>query len=208
MADAGGDGGLAEGFAAPDFGAALRLDEELAALPADETCKGFLCAGVIDLARKLCPGKIEHVLEGLPARRFVPFREYPMRDHLRLLENAVGVLYPGLAVREAMRRMGRLVQPLLAESMVGTLVDGLVGADPDACLAATPRVYELTYRRGRIRLWRVGERHWRGRLDRVVMCDCYHVGVIEGALRMHRVEASVLVRAPGPSTGELDITWP
>jgi uncharacterized protein (TIGR02265 family) len=194
-------------FSAPDFTGPLDLPAHLAATPVDESCKGFFFTGVVDLVRKLRPGRDDELLDGVVGRRWVAFRDYPLRDNLRLLSNAVGILYPRLAGRDAMRRMGWLAHPFFAESIVGKVVYGLLGSDPDALIASGPRAYELSLRYGRMYVQRCGPRHWRARLEHVAFFDTYHVGVVEGALRMRAVVPRVLLRIESRTCGELDITW-
>jgi uncharacterized protein (TIGR02265 family) len=194
-------------FVTPDFTGALEIEPYLAALPEDEACKGFFFTGVVDQVSKLRPGREEDLFAGLSQRRWTAFRDYPFRDNLRLLQNAVTILYPRVPGREGLRRIGWLAHPFFAESIVGKVVYGLFGKDPDAIIASGVRAYQLCLKHGRMSTRKLAKNHWRSRYDRVAFLDTYHVGVIEGALRMYNALPRVRVRMDSITSGELDVRW-
>jgi uncharacterized protein (TIGR02265 family) len=194
-------------FVTPDFTGALDIDPYVAALPDDESCRGFFFTGIVDQVSKLRPGREDDLFAGLPRRRWTAFRDYPFKDNLRLLCNAVAILYPRVPGREGMRRMGWLAHPFFAESMVGKVVYGLLGNDPDAIITSGVRAYQLSLKHGRMSTRKLAKNHWRSRYDGIAFLDTYHVGVIEGALRMYDVHPRVRVRMDSITSGELDVKW-
>jgi uncharacterized protein (TIGR02265 family) len=197
-----------DSFLAPDFTGPLDPAPYLALLPDDETCRGLFFHGVIDFAKRVHRGAIDPLFEGMQNQRFVAFRDYPLREHMKLTLNAVKLLYPRVPSREGVRRLGWLAFSSMAESMVGRVVFGVLGRDPDAILSAGPRSVAVSLRRGRLTARRLGRGHWRLSFEHIYgFLDTYYVGVVEGALKAQDVVPRVRIRLHSLVEGEMDVTW-
>ncbi len=197
-----------DAFVTPDFAGELDPAPYLAAVPDDELCKGLFFQGVIDAVRRAAPSRVESLFEGMQTRRFVTFREYPLREHMKMTMNAVKLIHPRMPSREGMRRLGWLAFTSFSDSMVGRVVFGVLGRDPERILAAGPRAFSLSLRRGRLTSTRLGPRHFRLVFREIYgYLDTYYVGVVEGALRAHSVMPRLKLRLTSLADGEMDVFW-
>lgn len=128
-------------------------------------------------------------------RRFVSFKDYPLREFQELLLHTTAALYPSHAPREGLRLIGRMAYPTLAESTVGRILFAIAGRDWQAALPLSRRAYEISLKPGRAELRDVTE-------TSATMClrdvwnfaDSYQVGVYEGAMECYLVNGTVEAR--------------
>jgi uncharacterized protein (TIGR02265 family) len=90
-------------------------------------------------------------LEAAPrGGRYLPYVDYPSRDHLRLIDAAARAslrsTMPPVSTREAHRRLGATAFERFASSNVGRVVLKLVADDLQEVLLAFPRGYAMTVR--------------------------------------------------------------
>jgi uncharacterized protein (TIGR02265 family) len=89
---------------------------------------------------------IERTLEKPPRLgRYVPFIDYPSRDHVLLVQAAARKSYPQIAEREAHRRLGRLALEDFRTSRVGSVFLAMLGG-PRQALMQFPRGWKLSVR--------------------------------------------------------------
>ena len=112
---------VTEGFAPVDWSAPLDPDAYLSACPPDAEIRGMFSAALCKLAS-------EHGVK-LTTTRFVGFKLYPLRDHMQLLVDAAPQIYPGVGLREAMRRFGGHAMGVLGDTMIGRVFQKLTGAN-------------------------------------------------------------------------------
>lgn len=189
-----------DGFHTPDLNAPLSLEAVLARVPPEATVRGLVLMSVArDLERF---GGLE------PEERVLPFKEYPLTEQIRLMHAAALRVYPALPHREALRRMGRKLYPALRETLPGRVLFGAVGEDLRAVFAVTSQAYALAGAPLRARLLFQEEGRLRVRLDKAYgFVDCYHVGVVEGAVLALRHEPRVRLKLLSPIDAEFDVTW-
>ena len=129
-------------------------------------------------------------------RRFLSFKDYPLREFQELLLLATSELYPSIAPRQGLRLIGRLAYPTLAESTVGRILFAIAGRDWQAALPLSRRAYEISLKPGRAELRDVTE-------NSATMClrdvwnfaDSYQAGVFEGAMECYLVNGTVEVHS-------------
>jgi uncharacterized protein (TIGR02265 family) len=195
-------------FHVPNFAGELDPAPYLALVPDDERCKGVFFHGVIDATKKLAPTRVDALFSGMQERRFLPFREYRLREHMLMTMNAVHILHPRIPTREAMRRLGWLAFQSLSDSMVGRVVFGVLGRDPERVLSMGPRAVSVSLRKGRLTAHRLGRSHFRLVFEQIYgYLDTYYVGVVEGALRAHGVLPKLTIRLSSLVDGEMDVDW-
>lgn len=128
-------------------------------------------------------------------RRFLSFKDYPLREFQELLLQTTTVLYPNYSPREGLRLIGRMAYPTLAESTVGRILFAIAGRDWQAALPLSRRAYEISLKPGRAELKDVTD-------TSATMClrdvwnfaDSYQVGVFEGAMECYLVSGTVEAR--------------
>jgi uncharacterized protein (TIGR02265 family) len=194
-------------FGAPDFSKPFDLSAYLANTPEDATCKGLYFQDVIKAVRSA--GRTVSV-DRLPQleRRYMAFSDYSLREHMELTTQVASILYPGLSMREGLRRLGWLVFPAFAESLVGKVIFTIFGQELDRVYELGPRSFPASMSRGRAETKHVGDRHWRITFSEIYgFLDSYYVGVIEGPIRRVRKTADVRLHASSLSDGVMDVRW-
>jgi uncharacterized protein (TIGR02265 family) len=199
---------LQEHFRRPDFGRDLDPEPYLARLPADAYCKGMFFHDVLKLVERAGTPEARQILADVPRRRYLPFKDYPLREHMELTARIAPVLHPNVPTREGMRRLGWIAYPAFAESMVGRVVFGIFGDDLDLIFEHGPKSFGVSLTRGRAVATRLGTRHWRYEFtDFFGYLDSYYVGVMEGPIRHHGRTPDVGLDLRSLSDGIMDIRW-
>lgn len=74
--------------------------------------------------------------------RYVAFRDYPLRDYMRLIADYGAARHPGMPVREALRRVGWEAFPTLMSSVAGRVIFAFAGRDVRSALRLAPDAYK------------------------------------------------------------------
>jgi uncharacterized protein (TIGR02265 family) len=194
-------------FSVPDFSKPFELSAYLANTPDDATCKGLFFQDVLRAVQSAGRSAAAVRLPQL-ARRYVAFSDYSLREHMELTSQVAGILYPEVSTREGLRRLGWLVFPGFAESLVGKVIFTIFGHQLDRVYELGPRSFPVSLSRGRAETERVGERHWRISFREIYgFLDCYYVGVIEGPIRRLGKTPDVRFEARSLSDGVMDVRW-
>jgi serine/threonine-protein kinase len=191
-------------FRVPNFAAPVDVEGHLALLPPDATCKGMFFLDLLEFASKARSPSDLAYLAGIPARRYLPFRDYPMADNLRLSVAIAGAVFPRLPTGEALRRMGNRAFDLVLGSHLGRTLFDIFGRDPEPILLHGPRAYRLLIGLGEVRSEQLGPRefilHARGL---PLYLETYQVGVLEGVLRHCRRRGDVRIALEGLDAARL-----
>ena len=188
-------------FHAPPWDAPLDVAAEIERIPAAATIKGlFLSPIIAEMRKKSAELKTSR-------ERYLPFTDYPLREHARLLLDASHLLYPELTTRRGLRKLGRAAQRAFADTTVGKVVWSTVHS-VDTALEAAAKTYAIVSPSTRVT---VVERQTGRALVRLEgpqwFFDSNQVGTFEGVLRACDVRAVVAVRVPSRDVGELLLTW-
>lgn len=188
-------------FAVPDFSAPFDARAYHDACPPEATIKGMF---VNDL--------LEHVAKGggraITDKRYVAFKDYPMREYLELAPRACEVAYPGVPPREALRRIGRSAYPTLASTMIGKVIFGVLGKDLEAVMKVAARGYAVAQSAGRADVIEVRPGRAMVKLTNIfTYVDAFQVGVFEGAILACDREGEVRVKVESIGTATMLATW-
>src|SRR3954451_12500208 len=100
--------------------------------PATNTVKGMYVSGIIEaLAQRDTAPREE--------RRYHAFKDYPLRDYMRLCLDAAVTLYPSRLPKDGLRALGQLAIPTFAQSISGAVVMGTVGRSWELALRCVSR---------------------------------------------------------------------
>jgi uncharacterized protein (TIGR02265 family) len=140
--------------------------------------------------------------------RYVTFRDYPLRNFMRLQADYAPIRYPGVPLREAIRRMGSEAFPTLMNSIPGRLLFVLARGDFRAALRLAPEAYKHNLSHCSVYL-RLETPHQVVLEYRDVwnFPECYHVGVIEGVCRTFGAEARIRTRVYSACEVDLLVRW-
>jgi len=140
--------------------------------------------------------------------RYVMFRDYPLRDFMRLQADYAPIRYPGVPAREAQRRMGSEAFLALKHSIPGRMLFTLARADLAAALRLTPEAYKHNLSHSQVNVWLEGTRQVVLEFRDVPnFPDCYHVGVIEGVCRAFDAEPRIRTRVHSARDVDMLVRW-
>jgi uncharacterized protein (TIGR02265 family) len=192
---------VAASFQLPDFEVPLDLETRLDEAPEDGRVKGMFFQSILE---QVAAAGASYPTE----QRYFGFKDYPLRDFLRILGEAAPLAHPGESPREALRRVGRQVYPTFVQSMVGKVLFGMVGDDFSAALSLAGKAYRISQTVGSAE---VGENE-AGRAiihlrDVWAFPDAYQVGIYEGGLDVFGLEGEVRVRLLSSCDADLEVRW-
>lgn len=175
-------------FQPPDWSAPLDVDERVRLVPPTAMVKGMFLERPIAEAQRRCGRR------PVPGE-YVPFRDYPITEHIRVLAACAAAAWPDVPLREGIRRLGRDAFRTFLESLAGRVVFAAAGRNFDAGLGLTTRAYGLT---GPVGTARVVERTPGAAVVELrgihSLADCYHVGVFEAGMEHFHEPGEVLIR--------------
>lgn len=188
-------------FVSPPWTSPLDLALELDRIPESATQKGMFMIPMVAAARKM----------GRPLasarERYLPFHDYPLREHARLLAEAAALFFPDDPLRIGLRRLGRGAHAAFVDSTVGKVV-WASATEPQAAVDAILRAYEISFAGCNPRVLERGKGLARVSLSRIYyFLDSHHVGCFESALRSVNVEPEIKIKLDTWSACELLITW-
>lgn len=191
----------AVGFAPPSWESPLDLTAHLAITPASATIKGLFTA----------PLRPEALRRGITLRHlrphYIPFKDYPMSDHMQVFCEAARAFYPGMPLRQGLRILGRTAIRTFSGSTVGRVMLG-TETEPEPVLRAIVKAYPIGMTHAQVDLLEVTASSARVRMRDVWhFLDSHQVGVFEGALYECGMKAVVTVRMESLATGELHLAW-
>jgi len=176
----------------PDWDAPIDVPAHVEAVPGDATMRGFLTTPIVSRARKRGAR--------IGRDRYLPFRAYPLREHVEVLAEGAPILHPGVPLRRALRQVAALTLPALQDTTVGRVLVSLgTGSGGASALGLVARTYGMTrnvgsarvaYRDAEIAILELREIH--------DFADSLHVGIFEHLLRElgHRGRVDVREHSP------------
>jgi uncharacterized protein (TIGR02265 family) len=125
-------------------------------------------------------------------KRYLSFRDYPLSELMRLMIDAVGVLYPDISPREGMVALGRLAFPTLVSTTVGKVIFSIAGSSWVRALNLVTKAYEVSIKPGTASVEDLTDTSARVELREIWnFGNSYQVGVFEGAMEHFGVRGSV-----------------
>lgn len=190
------------GFEVPDWNAPVDVDAQLEQTPSDVVVKGMYFEGLLREAAK-------RDVEAAPGHpKYRAFKDYPLRELMKLELDLVPKFFPEASLREGLRRLGWLAYPILIDSMIGKIIFGVLGDDIAKVFKVSAKGYAVSINRGRAVVLDSGPDFARIHLTEMYnFPDCYQLGVFEGALRYYGREGEIVVRTMSDIEVELFVRW-
>jgi uncharacterized protein (TIGR02265 family) len=185
----------------PPWSAPLDVDAVQRALPPTATISGMFIAALVQEAKR--------VGVTLPSarERYLAFRFYPLIEHVLVLVEASQRVYPGIPLRQALRKLGRGAPNALVASTLGKVVLAAAAGAHDV-IDAIAKAYPLNARPSFVTVLERGPQRAIVRLDEVhYFADSHHVGAFEGALKYAGVKGKVLMSPRGKAAVDLLLEW-
>lgn len=177
---------LASESTAPQFATEKdELEDWISETPADATVKGMYVDTLLSMLKRRGAA--------LPTdKRYFSFKDYPLRELMRLMVDAVEVLYPDNSPREGMIALGRLAFPTLTSTTIGKVIFSVAGNSWVRALNLVTKAYEVSLRPGTASVVDMTEARARVELREIWnFGNSYQVGVFEGAMKHFGVRGSV-----------------
>jgi len=185
-----------------DWDAPLDVARYVAAVPPDAVLKGFFPAAVAAAVRRRGRTLVH------ARHRYIPFRDYPMRDHVRLLHEAARALFPRTSPRRALRKIGWNTMRSLDTSLAGRVYRELMLTDLEQTLGQLDTVYGRLLPPARAEVTRPEPReaivHFR---SVYAFVDSHHVGIVERMFRAHDLAPQITLRRLGIADADLRCRW-
>ena len=170
-------------------------------VPEAATISGMFLAPVAGEARKLGKPLVS------ARERYLPFRFYPLREHVSLMLEACQVLFPGRPVRASLRSLGRGAPAALLSSTIGRAGMGAAQGIQDITLAMA-KAYAINIPGCQVTVVDASAKHCIVQARKLpYFVDCHHVGAFEGVLRYAGVEGEVRVRVLGTDQADYLCSW-
>lgn len=188
-------------FVEPPWDAPFDSAAELAAIPDDATISGMFPAPLLLLARR------KGVTLPSARERYVPFKFYPLIEHARLLLETCEAIYPQIAVREALRKLGHHAPAALLSSTLGKVLLGTAEGVHEV-ISAMARAYGVNVPSSKVDVRETGDHHAVVLLQGVTyFLDSHHVGAFEGTLRHAQVSGVVTIDVIDRETARFKLSW-
>jgi len=193
-------------FHSPDFDAPVDVEAHLALLPEGAVCKGMFFIDLVRLGAKAKPAPELYRLAGIPARRYVAFRDYSMHENMRLTATVARVAFPGAPMGQALRRLGQMACDTVLETQIGRALFGAFERNLGWMLAQAPKAYKLLINFGEVTTERRGPKSFLLRAQHFpTFLETYQVGVLEGVLRHCNVKARMRIATEGLAFATLEL---
>ena len=192
---------IPEGFEPPSFHAPVDVAAVIRQMPPGATAKGIFYRALVREGQS-----VGQHFDGFGPYR--DFKDYPLTEACRLLEEVGRRLYPDETLRSAIRRLGWVIFPTLLGTMPGRVVFGALGNDMAAVVANAHKGFEISVNDGRCEVLRVAPGLGHLRLTGFhLFPDCFLVGVFEGAFAHYGIEPEIHVRSTGRYDCEYLFFW-
>jgi uncharacterized protein (TIGR02265 family) len=182
------------------------VDAALARYPLSQTVKGLFLGRFRDALDRQW-AEIESKLHAPPRGGiYLPFRDYPLRDHGRLLFAVARLRHPRLALEESVRRVGRDDVKIVLGSLIGRVASAAVGSPKDALLAV-PGIYGHVVRGPRYEAESRGPRAVRLTLTRAHGPWGYQLGQLEGVVEHFGGSPAIHLAHDDDDRRHFDVEW-
>lgn len=187
-------------FSVPDWTQPVDFAARKALVPPHAVVRGMFLQLLMDAMAQDGKGRSE-------ARRYVAFKNYPMREYVDLLAMAAERMKP-LPAAETVRRLGRGVYPAYEQTITGTAIFAIAGHDFARVIEAAPTAYKVGLAPAIIRVRSLVPGHAQVELREVYnLPDLHQVGIWEGAMRVCHVTGQIKTQVIDPCSVDFDVRW-
>jgi uncharacterized protein (TIGR02265 family) len=188
-------------FVEPDWNAPIDFNERLAATPAKANVRGMFLQL---LMQGLGPEATAQVRD----RRYVAFKNYPMRDYIELLALSCKSGQSRFSAAERVRQLGKAVYPNYANTITGTAIFAVAGRNYRRVLELCPAAYRIASDVSEVTVRSISDDHAVVELRNLWNLPDYHqVGIFEGAMQVCGAQGNIRVQTLGFGDADFDITW-
>jgi uncharacterized protein (TIGR02265 family) len=186
----------------------IEVGAYLRACPSRAATRGTFYQTLVDHAEAELGQVPASMFEGVPQRRWVIFKQYPLRDFIQLVVNVAGAVHASLPLAEGLRRLGWIAYPAFSATLAGKVVLYALGNRLENVLESAPRAYGLVLPESDVRVT-LGNRVCRMEMRAVYnFVDTYQFGVLEGTIREHGFRPKLSVKQlANPADADFELRW-
>lgn len=187
-------------FELPNLHAPIDVEERIQAAPESGRVKGMYVQRLVEMID-------EHRGEAA-TKRYIAFKDYPLRELMRYIVEAARLIHPRLPLRQAICLLGREVFPTLQSSLALRVLFSFAGRSYEAALQRVADGYAHSGNPGTARLISLRPGEAIVELREVYnFADCYQIGVHEGALTWYDRQGTIEIRGHSLANVDLRIRW-
>ncbi|MEY4575798.1 MAG: hypothetical protein RL701_501 [Pseudomonadota bacterium] len=187
-------------FSEPDWSQSVDFKARLAAVPPNAVVRGMflqLITEAIPRETKAKPGL---------AARYLPFKTYPLREYIELLELATRAA--PLPAAECVRRIGWRVYRSYASTITGTAIFAIAGIDFGRVIELASSAYKVALDPSDIRVRTLNKHYAHVELrDLYNLPDFHQVGIWEGAMKACGVIGEIKTRVFNYGAVDFEVRW-
>jgi uncharacterized protein (TIGR02265 family) len=187
------------------------VEAAITVLPKRALARGMFLTSVVDACAAHGGNDELHRRAGLAPRRNVAFTEYPYAEFIRLAAAAATLVYPNDPTALGMRRIAQSFYPVLADSLIGRVVFGVVGRNFGRVLELATKGWQLSLSfdgAEPVQHERVGPKDVRLHFKNFpILLTSAQPGVVEGAAIACGEKARVRVALSDPRNAVFWVTW-
>lgn len=170
----------------PRFREQLRdLEAWISETPEHATVKGMYADAVLQALKR----------SGSPlpdAQRYISFKDYPLKEFMRLALDASQTLYPQLSPAEGLTRLGHTAYSTLLGSTVGKVLFSVAVRSWEGALHLCPKAWEISLKPATVRLLELTPHSARLEMRDVWnFTTTYQVGIFEAAMQAYGLRGTV-----------------
>jgi uncharacterized protein (TIGR02265 family) len=189
------------GFEKIDWAAPLDVDAYVAHCPPEAKVKGVIVNGV--LKRLETMGKPPPPGVG----RYLAFKDYPLREHMKITADVAQLAFPHEHLRESLRRLGHETFPAVKETLIGKVVFA-AWDKPESVFKLSAKAYEIVGSIARVTVVESGPGFVHQHIVNAYgFLDSFQVGVTEGVLLAFKKEGAVQIKRVSLSEAHVYTEW-
>ncbi len=192
---------LKPGFEKIDWTAPLDLEAYLAHCPAEAKVKGMIVNGVLKRLQKM--GKQPPPNVGT----YLTFKDYPLRDHMRITVDVAKAAFPHQHLRESLRLLGHGTFGDVKETLIGKVVFA-AWDNPQSVFKLSAKAYEIVGSTAKVKIVESGPRFVHQHIVNAFgFLDSFQVGVTEGVPMSFGMKPTVQVKRVSLSEAHVYTEW-
>jgi uncharacterized protein (TIGR02265 family) len=192
---------IATVFKEPDWTASIDFAARIAAVPERAKVRGMFFQSLIQAMGESAP-------EDASRRRYVAFKNYPMREYVELMMIGCARRSKHQAAGEYVRRLGRNIYPSYAQTISGTAIFAAAGRNFRRVLELCPAAYRIVIDPGSVAMRSITDGHAVVELrDIWNLPDLHQVGIFEGALDVCAATGTIEVNVIDFGAVDFEIRW-
>jgi uncharacterized protein (TIGR02265 family) len=187
-------------FVVPDWSAGVDFEQRIAAVPERATARGMFF-------QFLVPGLGPSTAGKVTSRRYLAFKNYPLREYVEVLALSCAEQASSLAPAEHLQRLGHQVYPNYAQTLTGMAIFAVARTFRQVVELA-PAAYRVTISPGSVRVRSIEDGHAIVELrDLWVVPELHQVGIWQGAMSVCGARGEIRVEALDLGNVNFELTW-